>query len=434
MATLKEITALRETKSGEIRQLWDKASERAKTAGKEGQDFSTSDLEEFRSRSEELDSISKEYEALKTAEAGAMRAAEIAAKAGAPVAAFPYPNGGPARKDDEVFAKSLGEAFTESATYKQVRGESGNPTRFNGAQFSVDIPGASIKEAHLERLTGVKAFKTTMTNAAGFAPPNDRTSIVVLSAQRRPTVADFIPQTDTDLQVVKYMEETTFTSGAAATAENAAMGESALAFTERSATVELVGTYLPVTEQQLADVPSVRDLIDQRLTLMLALKEEDMLLSGTGSTPQITGFYNKAGIQSQAKGADSTPDAVYKLFTLIRWTGFAEPSVMFWHPNDWQDVRLLKDTAGRYIWGDPSTTGPEQIWGVRIVQTTAATEGSPLSGDFPMFSHISRNQGAQIAVGYISDDFVKNKLTIKINGRMSLEVYRAGAFGKVTGA
>jgi HK97 family phage major capsid protein len=327
--------------------------------------------------------------------------------------------GEPGEKGGQRYqGKTLGELFTEAKQYLENKDDS-DPT---------------IKwfiENYDPRQLGEKA---TITTAAGFAPPQVRTGRVVESAQRVPVVADLIPQDTTAESIIRYMEETTFTNNAAPVAENAAKPESALAWTERSQPVEVIATWIPVTNQQLEDVAGMQGLINNRLTVMLLLTEDNQLLNGNGTTPNLLGFYNKSGIQTQAKGTDPTPDAIYKAFAKIRNTGMANPTGVVIHPNDWTDIRLLRTADGIYIWGSPAEAGPERIWGVSVVQTTAATEGTALTGDFQLYSHISRRQGIRIDVAdQHSDYFTNNKLAIRIEERLSLEIFRASAFCTVTG-
>jgi len=318
-----------------------------------------------------------------------------------------------------VAAKSLGERFVESAEYKAAAGRS---------EVRWADEGVSVKNLLIET-------KTVMVEGGpGYAPANPRTNIVVPSAQPRPVVADLIPQSDTQLQAIRYMVETTFTNNATAVAEGALKPESALAFTEQVSPVQVIATFLPITTQQLDDVPGIQDLVNQRLTLMVLLAEEVQLLTGNGSSPNLTGILNVSGLQTQAVGTDPGPDAVYKAITKIRWTGFADPSGIVMNPTNWQNIRLLRTTDGVYIWGSPADTGVERLWGLPVVQSVNMTLGTALLGDFRMYSHISRRMGLRLDVSNShSDFFIRNQLAIRLEERLSLEVYRAAAFCKVTG-
>lgn len=386
------------------------------------------DLDEFHKRNGDLDEATKSFEQkreiviadvknrmaledMKTVRPGFSFGAEGAGKDGLP--ADPSERYREAR---EASVKSLGERFSESDEFKAF-----NPN--GGGVLTV-----TLKEAG-------EYLKTLMSTTAGFAPPNDRGPRVVDYAVRRPVVADLIPQDQAaeGQQVVKYMEETTFTNNAAPVAEGGTKPESALAFTERTVNIEKIAHWLPVTTEQLRYVPAIRALIDNRLALMLKLAEEVQLLTGNGSSPNLMGFLNKTGVQTQAKGSDPVPDAIYKAFTLVRFTGFAEPSGVVMHPNDWQDVRLLRTADGVYIWGNPSEAGPERIWGKPVVVTPAITENTALTGDFQLYSHITRSGDVMIEIGWQGTQFIENKRTILAEEYLSLEIFRGAAFAKVTG-
>lgn len=325
-----------------------------------------------------------------------------------------------ARSEDEPEAKSWGEMFVQSDAYKRGRGQT-NPA------YGIDL------ETHT--LTAQKGLaKATITTAAGFAPYPARQARVVDYAVRRTMVGDLMPNINTNDSSIIYMEETTFTNNAAPVAEDGAKPESALAWTQRSVPVEVIATYVVISEQQLEDVDRMQATVDNRLTVMLQLAEESQLLNGTGSTPQLQGFYNKSGVQTQSGSGIDAVDAIYKGFTKVRHTGFAEPSAVVLHPNDWEPIRLMRTDggAGVYIFGSPAEAGPETIWGKKLVVTTAATENTGLTGDFELFSELYRKRGIRVEVGRINDDFVKNRLVVRAEERVALVILRPSAFVKVT--
>lgn len=275
--------------------------------------------------------------------------------------------------------------------------------------------------------------KTLMETSAGWAPESVRIDRVEQYPVRKLRTLDFIPIYPTSQAAVKYMEETTYTNNAAETSEGGTYGEAALAFTEQSKTVEKPAVWLPVTDEQLEDVEGITAYINNRLSYMINARLDGQVLEGDGSTPNLLGTLNVTGIQSQAKGADPVPDAIYKLFTLIRASGFGEPSVYFTNPNDWQDVRLLRTADGLYIFGNPTDPGPDRIWGVQVCQTTAVTENTGLAGDYINFGGLYMRRGIDVQVTNAhSDYFVKGKQAIRADMRCAMVHFRPEAFGKVT--
>lgn len=310
----------------------------------------------------------------------------------------------------ETETKSFGELFTESKAYRERKGQ-------QGPVAALDIE-----------------VKTLMTTAAGWAPEAIRTGRVVESAQRPIQVTDLIPQTTTSQNAIVYMEETTFTNNAAEVAEGGTYGEAALALTEQSSPVRKIGTWLPITDEQLDDEQQAAGYVNNRLPFMLRQRLDGQILVANGTAPNLRGFLNIGGIQTQAKGADPTPDAVYKAMTKVRVTGRALPGAVVFHPTNWQDVRLLKTADGIYIWGSPSEAGPDRIWGLPVAQADSITLGTALVGDYAGFSELSVRRGVEVQVTNSHGTFfVEGKQAIRADMRAALVVYRPAAFCTVTG-
>ena len=305
---------------------------------------------------------------------------------------------------------TVGGAFTKATAYTNLQG------RKIGDMSTLDVE-----------------LKTLMTTAAGWTPEVTRTGRVVDMVTTPLQVAQLIPQTTTSQTAIQFLRETTYTNNAAEIAEAGTYPEAALALTEDSVLVRKISVFLPVTDEQLEDEAQVRGYIDNRLGFMVRQRLDSQLLVGNGTAPNLRGLLNTVGIQTQAKGTDPVPDAIYRAMTKVRVTGGAEPNLVVLHPNDWMDIRLLRTADGIYIWGNPSDAGPERIWGLTVSQAQAMTENTGLVAD-TQFLEMATRRGLDIQVSNSHGTFfVEGKLAIRADIRVALVVYRPQALCTVTG-
>ncbi len=375
---------------------------------------------QIRTRNEELSKLGKRREAID--ELDKIKMANDARRA-APAGPDPanWRPGGSAGDPPAPPEKSLGRLFVESPLYEMAKNRQANQ--------SLIVPANAERYIRSRNGPSNAVFSTT----AGWAPETLRTGRVVLDEQREIEVTDALPMMPTNQSAIVYMEETTFTNAAAERAEAGAYAEATLVLTERSVTVRSTGASIPLTDEQLADVEGVAAYVDTRLGFMVRQRVDSQILVGDGIAPNLLGTLNVAGINTQAKGADNHPDAIYKGIKLARVTGRSQPNVVFEHPNDWQEVRLLKTADGIYIWGSPSEAAPARIWGLPVIETTAVTENTAIAGDYARFAALHVRSGLEVLTGFVNDDFTKGKVTVRAGIRAAVVHYRPLAFTQITG-
>lgn len=402
---LKEVTEKLAAKGKQISQIYDEAGEDLDFTKVKclGDGDTASKVEALKALDVEVTELREERVKLLDAEKTLKAGRDLNIEMNTPAEEMQHPKGGEPKAEQ----KSLGELFVESKVHTEKKGR----------EVILDID-----------------LKTTMTAAAGWDPEAVRIPRVELYPTAPIAVIDVIPMLTTQRDTIKYMKESTFTNNAAEAAEAGAFGEAALALTETSDEVEKIAVFLPVTDEQLEDVAGLGAYINTRLTYMLRTRLDGQILTGDGSTPNLLGTLNLASVQTQAKGSDPTPDAIYKAMTKVRVTGFAEPSVLFIHPNDWQSVRLLRTADGIYIFGSPIEAGPSRIWGVPVVQTTKETENTGVVGDYRGYSALFMRRGVTLK---ITDShaslFISGIQAIRADMRVAMVHFRDTAFCTVTG-
>jgi HK97 family phage major capsid protein len=410
MDTLKQLIEKLAAKQKELHDIFEEAGpdiDLSKVKSLEGDNAGKA--AEIKRRNDEMADIGKQIDERKALEDAQKQTDERGHYLNDPVNRPVQPGDGGGRKSE---AKSLGEFVVNHADFKATLGQSRKV-------FSVEYPDID--------------FKTTFSTAAGFPPETTRTGRVVESVQRPIGVLDILPSTPTTQAAVVYMVETVTTVAAAERSEAAAYAEADISYAETSSTVRSIGVSLPITDEQLEDVPGVQGLLDGRLLFFLRQRLDGQVLTGDGAAPNLRGVLNVVGIQTQAKGADPTFDAIHKAIVLVQVTGRAVPSAVVLHPNDWQDIRLTRTADGIYILGNPADVGAQRLWGLPVVVTDAETQNTGLVGDFANYCELRPRRSAEVQVGYDADDFTHGLQTIRAGLRTAFVVYRPTAFCTVTG-
>ena len=323
--------------------------------------------------------------------------------------------------DHEWASRQLRSQFQERYGDHSLKEMAG---RGHGVTLDMDIPGRDINNA---------LFKRT----AGWDPFVKREPSYVPSIQRQVRLFDILPISATDQSAVEYMEETTFTNTAKATAEGGAAPDASLVLTKRSVPVEKYAVSIAVTEEQLDDVPEVDSYLNDRLPFMLMLKVEEACMTGTGLSPLIKGFTKQTGVLNYAlKTTNNQPskllhdilEASYK----VKNDGIAFPDAVYCNLNFVKGVYLSETSSGGFYLGNPQTGFRPEVWGLPLVETHMFTwedsEIVGLIGAFGMWSKLRIRRGYQLDVGYSSDDFLKGQMRIRGTVRLVLVVYRPKAF------
>jgi HK97 family phage major capsid protein len=322
--------------------------------------------------------------------------------------------------------RSVGEAFVKSDAYIDAIAALASRSRFTTR--AVD--------------TGLDLKSLTTTGTVYPGGHQDLPGIVTKALQR-PTVADLLASGTVTGSVLSYLVESAYTNAAAAVAEGGAKPASDLTLTRVDQVLSKIATLLDVPDEFLQDADAARSYIDGRLTLFIQLAEEQQLISGSGTAPNLRGILNTSGIQTETQAAapDTGLDALYRAITKVRTVAFLEPDGVVINPADYQALRLAKDANDQYYGGGPFTgaygagggVNDPGVWGLRTVVTTAVAAKTAIVGSWQAGAMVFRKGGITVdSTNSDADKFTKNITTIRAEERLALAVFRPSAFVKVT--
>jgi len=410
MPTLLEISEKLTGLQTQYKAKLDAAPKKKLADGSEARDLSAEDVKALRDMQAEMETLGKELSDLKAVEG--YQLAEVAKREEAAA------NRMEVRAEEAPRQRKLSrpsDVFMKSEEFKNRR-------------------GARMDEVELFKAEDSPLFlKTTMTTSAnGYPPEVLRDGDVVPLASRPPQLLDYLPMYSTTQNGIKFMKQTVRTNNAAARSENATLVEGVITYAESTDIISAIGTFIPVTMEELEDVPALRQLIDNDLMLMVRQVLDEQVTVGNGSAPNLRGIFNASSIQTQARGTDDALDALHKALVKVKVTGRANPNLFVLHSTDWQNIVLTRTADGVYILGNPTDGAAPRCWGLPVVQSEALTATNALVLDTNYFQ-VAMRSGVVAEIGEQNTDFVLLKQTIRAYVRAGLKKRRDTAACKITG-
>jgi HK97 family phage major capsid protein len=330
--------------------------------------------------------------------------------------------------------RSFGKQVTDSADYKaMVEG------RAKAGQVDVKV-AATITEGIIPAFSGGAGLAGQL-NTPEFLP-----GITALKFQPL-TIADLIPSGTTGSSSISYVIESAF-QDLTATVTEGTKPQLDLTLARRQDNVTKIANVAKVTDEMFQDQPAFQSYLTNRMIFGVQRVEENQLLNGNGTPPQLQGILNRSGLATTVVTAAGLTalkaiEGIYNQITALRAVSFVEPDAHR-HPPDG-----LADHPARQGLARTSTTAVapsrvptatavtpsnlDSLWGLKAVITTAIAQGTVLVGGFAESAQVFRNQGISVQMTDSNvDDFINNLITLRAEERLALAVYRPAGFGKVT--
>lgn len=302
-----------------------------------------------------------------------------------------------------------GEQFVDSEGLKEF-----TETRSRPARFRMDVKATLTTGATSGGPLSVPAYRDAPNNMP----------------QRRMRIRDLLPVVGISTGAVEYPKQTTRTNNADTVAEGNTKPESAYGWTMETVTPKVIAHWVPASRQILEDAPQLRDTIDTELLYGLALKEEEQLLTGDGTGENLDGLITNSTAYSAPFDPAGTETMLDTLALGILQCALAEEPAdgIVVHPSDWMRMRLLKDTDGKYILGDPAATVQPVLFGLPVIATQAMTVDKFLVGNFRRAATLYDRWTPRVEVSTEhADFFTSNKVAILAEERIALAPKNAAA-------
>jgi HK97 family phage major capsid protein len=197
----------------------------------------------------------------------------------------------------------------------------------------------------------------------------------------------------------------------------------------KDAAAQYIAGYVRISRQMLDDIPAMTSFLQSRLLEKYLIAEDAQILSGDGTAPNLQGIL---GVATAATGAATVDvEQLVQAIAQLESSNYSATGIMV-NPTDWAAIMNTKNTNAAYSLPASTvvtTDGNVSIAGIPLYKSTAIAVDKFLVGDWAMGAQIMQNQGISVQFSEMDgDNFTKNLITVRVEARIALPIYYAGAF------
>jgi HK97 family phage major capsid protein len=320
--------------------------------------------------------------------------------------------------------EGLVEGMKEEKTSKNVTLKSIGQAIADAYSDSIDKIKDIAEKGGLMNLD-IKAVGTmSITNnySGGTVALSQLEAGVTRIARRMPFLRQLVNASGTTSKYITYIQSSGQEGGADMTAEGALKSQADFNVVETSVAVKKVTAWIKVSKEMIADLPFMRNEINNELMEIVELKLDSQILSGDGAGDNLTGILQNAvawaaGNFALAYVLPNEFDVLSVAIAQIQ-TGLFNANYIVLHPEDAVKMQLNKTSTGEYTYAMQyvDANGVTRVKGIPVIENVGMTAGTFLVGDFTK-SNLRIREDLNIQVGYVNDDFTKNLMTILCEAR-----------------
>ena len=340
------------------------------------------------------------------------------------------------KNEIDNLTKSFNERFDAYEVANKKQADVSKNLTFKGALNQAINDGAidSLRNGNNRSASfEVKADMTIGADFTGDVIPADRVPGYKFDPTRSVHVRQLIPTGSTDSDVVRYVKESGYTDGGAAKAEGATLGQSDFDMTATDANVRKIGTYFRISEEMLADTPQLTSYLSARAPEKLLSVEDDQILNGNGTAPNLSGIITDAadfaagGFANAIESANEF-DVLTAALNQLALANYSADYIMI-NPTDFHKILLLKSSQNEYLVKDWNQGLQPRINGVPVILSTAVTSDKYVLGNFGVGTQlwIRDNVGVEFS-RFDSTNFRDGFVTVRVQERVALTNYLPNAF------